>query len=1200
MESAVSYLKCLSSYIEDDKYTNLIQKIDNAALEYEEAITNSDTSASLFTKYESLYSLLNEHITNLDRYFKNFDTDEFIKNELVIDDKINEDVLQRLEKEIIKAYMYEKHLLDYYGTTSLYTKITKSELIKHGINYDNLLPQIKLNDNEDKLIPVENEITIYVYPNGVISEERDQSLSKFSFKVLKDTSGFDWNAKGYDVNMNINCKDKFLTEGNEGNAESVLIENVTDDEKLLKEILSEIQNDDYELNLELFLDEENNAYLGDFNLLFFILCFLVNFIRENTDDESADDSLEIIENKIKRVKKDIKDKLSKFGIENIKGVFLSADVPKVFDVPTREMGELSLIINKNESEKKDIYHSVLGEVLDPSFQLLLDSEENGLFVNSHYKKLEVGISDFASVDLNCAVKKTLGKKEINHHKNDIDNIDNIDNTEGVNVQKTQSEIEEKSDNKEIKIPEKILKREEDASADKGSEQSEDTNSEGDEKEDKKLTATKIAAITVGGLFGLGVLGLGIYLLLKLGRKAPDNEIEEDSELMSSSVYNEACHDLRLDKKYVETNLRDGSGNSKSLTMFGVTVNTTLDIESLMRLDSKIKDVDKPDYKSDSALCSEQKEFIIQYLEYKKKCNGADSFIKPRYSKSNKKMANIMYAYMYSENEKILHYSDLYAKYEFGFNEDEIKRLKELANEWKKADEEYTFLCLTFHNKEEDNPINYVFDFERGQDPASGVKIYPLLEYHGYYSISELPLDSWRDEQVADWGYENDNPKKLFYNCKKSSDSTLMKSYKNGLSFLPMFECFDNLKDVKNISKRRFLGFSPLFFSESNSQDVYFKDDNEHIAKKVIYFVSVLYKLNKFKESPELAPIASVFLPDDDQFLPYEERMLSTRQLKKMLRIAKIMEKKRRGARFYEPYVYYSYYKIFDVMKEKFFNMKEYKLPYGFLQDKDYGRKIDPNVSIPILEKSPTNTRSIELKNCKYSIYSRLSVFMSNLLADKFVPVRDAIELQVLNRFNEMNNMRSTSKNDISYKTLENLNDIYNDNIHANVNLQPIENPECNLSRIEQFSSSYEKSETSIISMEEPFEIPQEDYKEIVYVVDDDDSVFNYDLEYVHMLSDKSLKKFYQKILNDSTLSPEKKQWAFKKIFPYLENAGNEALEMNDIDLVLDDKRRKNINKVKDLLIEKAKAQLADDNYASIPDEMKSALNTGLKISKKPF
>ena len=84
VESSVSYLRCLSYYIADDKYTFLVQGIDDAAFEYEEAITNSDTSASLFTKYENLYSILNEHTTKLKKYFKNFDIDDFIKNELVM------------------------------------------------------------------------------------------------------------------------------------------------------------------------------------------------------------------------------------------------------------------------------------------------------------------------------------------------------------------------------------------------------------------------------------------------------------------------------------------------------------------------------------------------------------------------------------------------------------------------------------------------------------------------------------------------------------------------------------------------------------------------------------------------------------------------------------------------------------------------------------------------------------------------------------------------------------------------------------------------------------------------------------------------------------------------------------------------------------------------------------------------------------
>ena len=329
--------------------------------------------------------------------------------------------------------MYEKHHLDYYETTSLFIKISKDVLSKQGIVYDNLLPiDFATQGLKNEISIDKNTVNIYVYTNGTISERYDSSLSKISFNALKDTSGFDWNAKGYDVNMSFENKFKLLREENKEGVESVPVEKTYEDEIIdglvfdvqnndFTSILSYFKFDEFELNLDILLDSENNAYIQDFNLLFFILCVLVTQIRENEKEDIDDSSLDIIESRVLRIKSDIKSKLTEESIENIKGFLLSADVPPILEKLVSLYPRTRDFFYKTDEEKKTIYLSVLGEVLSADFEILTDEKENELIVESSCKRIEVDVSHFVE----STIKETIVLAQRESNKVEVSKISQV-------------------------------------------------------------------------------------------------------------------------------------------------------------------------------------------------------------------------------------------------------------------------------------------------------------------------------------------------------------------------------------------------------------------------------------------------------------------------------------------------------------------------------------------------------------------------------------------------------------------------------------------------------------------------------------------------------------------------------------------------------------------------------------------------------
>lgn len=203
-------LKELSWYIESNRFTDIINSIEEKADAYSKALEEKSENTEKLR--EDLRNFCQWHMEksgyrNEEVPYINIDIEFFNGSE------INREALNTFEKEIIKAHMYQKHLWEFMGTTGSMTVISKTAMKRDGFNYDNYLP-IEYKKAHKPKSPISNilsenpnAVPFYMYLDGTVSNEYNPEKSKARFDVLKDKSGFDWTKKGWDPNYEVKKDD---------------------------------------------------------------------------------------------------------------------------------------------------------------------------------------------------------------------------------------------------------------------------------------------------------------------------------------------------------------------------------------------------------------------------------------------------------------------------------------------------------------------------------------------------------------------------------------------------------------------------------------------------------------------------------------------------------------------------------------------------------------------------------------------------------------------------------------------------------------------------------------------------------------------------------------------------------------------------------------------------------------------------------
>lgn len=202
-------LKELSWYIENDRFTGIVEEIESKAQQYSQALL---TGTAIEAAREEFRRICQWHV---EKSGYKTSKDSFINPDLEFFDgaNINREALNTFEKEIIKAHMYQKHLWEFMGTTGCMTIISQSAMKEDGFVYEQYLP-LSYSKNRKEKSPIENilkenpgTVPVYIYPDGSVSNEYHRDKAKIRFDILKDKSGFDWSRKGWDPNYEVEKTD---------------------------------------------------------------------------------------------------------------------------------------------------------------------------------------------------------------------------------------------------------------------------------------------------------------------------------------------------------------------------------------------------------------------------------------------------------------------------------------------------------------------------------------------------------------------------------------------------------------------------------------------------------------------------------------------------------------------------------------------------------------------------------------------------------------------------------------------------------------------------------------------------------------------------------------------------------------------------------------------------------------------------------
>ncbi|HAL19071.1 MAG TPA: hypothetical protein DCO86_05585, partial [Spirochaetaceae bacterium] len=199
-------IKELGWYLETGRFTGIVSELDALAEDYAAALAAK--SPERFSKRQLLVNVVSWHIANSGLSI-GLVPDEIVDNSFFSGDSLNRNALDRFEKDVVKAHMYQKHLWDYMGTMSVYSPISKRALERDGYDYNDYVPIFYKVSHKEKspisniLSADEKAVPIYAYNDGTVSPNYNSKKARISFNSLQDNSGFDWARKGWDPNYEV-------------------------------------------------------------------------------------------------------------------------------------------------------------------------------------------------------------------------------------------------------------------------------------------------------------------------------------------------------------------------------------------------------------------------------------------------------------------------------------------------------------------------------------------------------------------------------------------------------------------------------------------------------------------------------------------------------------------------------------------------------------------------------------------------------------------------------------------------------------------------------------------------------------------------------------------------------------------------------------------------------------------------------------
>lgn len=125
-------IKELSWYIESGRFTEIVEEFEEKAGAYASALSSG--SADIQERKEAFRALCKWHMKRSGWRADEAETFDAM-SELFDGSEINRKALDKFEKEVVKAHMYQKHLWEFMGTTGSMTVISKTAMKRDGFTY---------------------------------------------------------------------------------------------------------------------------------------------------------------------------------------------------------------------------------------------------------------------------------------------------------------------------------------------------------------------------------------------------------------------------------------------------------------------------------------------------------------------------------------------------------------------------------------------------------------------------------------------------------------------------------------------------------------------------------------------------------------------------------------------------------------------------------------------------------------------------------------------------------------------------------------------------------------------------------------------------------------------------------------------------------------------------------------------------------
>lgn len=195
-------VKEIAWYLESGRFGNMAEEMETSLRDYEAAKRAGAGEEGLEPLREQARALFEGHcvrsgMREKETPFINIDAEFFNGNTL------DEAAMDGFIKNVIKGHCFQKVLWTYMGTTGCFTAVSRAEMAKAGLRYEDYLP-LEYRDALRAKKPFEGKAgtdteLFYMYGDGTVSREYKPEKAKINFNALEDKSGVDWKA-GYDPN----------------------------------------------------------------------------------------------------------------------------------------------------------------------------------------------------------------------------------------------------------------------------------------------------------------------------------------------------------------------------------------------------------------------------------------------------------------------------------------------------------------------------------------------------------------------------------------------------------------------------------------------------------------------------------------------------------------------------------------------------------------------------------------------------------------------------------------------------------------------------------------------------------------------------------------------------------------------------------------------------------------------------------------